>query len=47
MTEAYSDYLEGLRSEHADAIYEERLIANSMQREHRHNIDDYPEFHYG
>jgi len=41
------DYIEGLRTEHSEAMREQHLIQNAMQREHRSNMDDYPEFHYG
>lgn len=42
-----NDFLEGLRSEHADSMREERLIRNSMRKEHINHMDDYPEFYYG
>lgn len=45
--ENYSDHMEGLRSDHAESMREERKIAESMRREHLKNIDDYPEFYYG
>ena len=44
---AYNDYLEGLLSEHADAVREDKMIADAMEREQRRNMDDYPEFYYG
>ena len=47
MCDNYQDYLEGLRSEHADAVREDKMIADAMEREHRRNMDDYPEFYYG
>lgn len=43
----HADYLEGLRSEHADAVRKEHLIANAIHRQQMSNMDDYPEFHYG
>lgn len=44
--ERNSDYIEGLRSDHFEAMREERKIAKAMKREHLSNIDDYPEFYY-
>ena len=44
---SYADYLEGLRSEHADGLREEMLISKSTKKQRIMNIDDYPEFHYG
>lgn len=41
------DYIEGLWSERFEQQREDRLIANSMHRQHQSNMDDYPEFYYG
>ena len=41
----YNDYQEGLRTEHAEYRREMNML-RAIERQHKANLDDYPEIYY-